>query len=71
MQILIFKTNIGSRPDFIPVKNFLNMNFNIYNCTIDLEDSDRVLRVVGENLNTNEVQEKVTMYGFSCEELPD
>ena len=71
MEILIFKTNIYSSTEFSPVKNLLSDNYDIQNCTVDLQDSDKVLRVVGEGLKVNEIKDRVNKYGFLCEELDD
>ncbi len=71
MDILIFKTNIYSSSEFSPVKNLLNNKYDIQNCTVDLEDSDKVLRVVGNGLKVNEIKDRVNNFGFLCEELDD
>ena len=71
MEILIFKTNIYSASEFNPVKNLLRNSYNVQNCTVDLQDSDKVLRVVGEGLKTNEIKDRVNKFGFLCEELND
>ncbi len=71
MEVLIFKTNIYSSSEFNPVKNLLSNTYEIQNCTIDLEDSDKVLRVVGEDLQVNEIRDRVSNFGFLCEELDD
>ena len=71
MEILIFKTNIYSSTEFSPVKNLLSDSYDIQNCTVDLEDSDKVLRIVGEDLKANEIRARVNKFGFLCEELDD
>ncbi len=69
MEILILKTNINSKSDFIPVKDFLRYFYDIKDCSIDLEDIDKVVRITGNNLDLNEVISRVNGLGFQCEEL--
>ncbi len=71
MDILIFKTNIYSPSEFSPLKNLLRETYDVQNCTVDLEDSDKVLRVVGNGLKVNEIKDRVNNFGFLCEELDD
>ncbi len=71
MDILILKTSINSKKDFASIDNFLNEQYDINECTIDLEDRDRVLRVIGDNLNMDEVISRVSNFGFECSELSD
>jgi hypothetical protein len=71
MDILIFKTNIGSDSDFSSVKDSLISSYKLNDCTIDLEDIDKVLRVIGNGINTEDVINKVGTLGFLCEELSD
>lgn len=71
MEIIILKTNINSREEFKLVKNDLKNSYRINECTIDLEDIDKVVRVIGENINTNEVVKGITRLGYNCEELPE
>ena len=55
MDILILKTNIYSKIDFIKVRQLLINSFTINECTVDLGDSDKVLRIVGNELNMEDV----------------
>ena len=71
MEILILKTDINSKNEFIIVENSLNQLYNLNECTIDLEDRDRVLRIIGKQLNLNDITTRVKTLGFSCEELID
>jgi hypothetical protein len=71
MDILILKTDINSKDGFLTVKNNLLDSYNLNDCTIDLEDEDKVLRVIGDNLNLYEVTSRIINLGFVCEELPD
>jgi hypothetical protein len=71
MDLLIFKTNINSKDDFLKVRSDLFKSYNINECTVDLEDSDKVLRIAGYNLIQNDITSHINSSGFYCEELQD
>lgn len=71
MDMLILRTSINSERDFRSINDFLSSRYNVNECTIDLEDRDKVLRVIGNNLDQDEVISKVNEFGFECSELPD
>ncbi len=71
MEILILKTNIKSKNEFLTVKDNLYSSYKLRECTIDLEDRDKVLRIIGNNLNMSDVTSQVNNLGFACEELLD
>ena len=71
MEILILRTNIKTKTDFSSIKTNLNNSYQIDECTIDLEDRDKVVRVIGENIIMEEVVNSISSLGFMCEELPD
>ncbi len=71
MDTLIFKTNINSDNDFRRVKTALSEKNQIEECTIDLYDADKVLRVLSDSLTINEVETKISEMGFYCKELED
>ncbi len=71
MEIAIMRTDINTREDFRRVRNRLLRIYSIRECTIDLEDIDKVVRVVGDEIKTGTVVNKIRSYGFLCEELPD
>lgn len=71
MDMLILKTNINSKYDFQRVECTLNNTFNINECTVDLDDIDKVLRITGRGLNIEDVVGKVKELGYSCEDLPN
>ena len=50
MEMLILKTDIKNRYDFRKVRNKLQGYYRINECTIDLEDRDKVVRVIGDNI---------------------
>ena len=71
MDILILRTSIDNKNDFRSIDNFLSSHYNVDECTIDLEDHDKVLRIIGSNLDRDEVITRVNEFGFECSELPD
>ncbi len=71
MEILILKTNINSKNDFTSVKDNLNDSYKINECTIDLDDQDKVVRVIGDGFKIDDVISKFSSLGYYCEELPD
>ena len=71
MAALIFRTNISSVEKFNEVKTALYKTPYINECTIDLEDVDKVLRVISEELSTEDVEKEVNRLGFFCKELED
>lgn len=71
MDMLILKTDISTKYDFRIVKNYLSRYYKINNCTIDLDDIDKVVRVIGENIETNDVVDRIKSFGHLCEELQD
>jgi len=71
MNILIFKTNINSAGEFNFVKTHLAKKRGVFECTIDLDDRDKILRVISEKLTVKQVERKVALLGFYCRELED
>ncbi len=71
MTALIFKTNINSVEKFNMVQHVLYRTPNIYECTIDLEDIDRVLRILADDLTTGDVEKEINNLGFFCKELEE
>lgn len=71
MNTLIFRTNINSRNEFLNVKAALRERFKIKESTIDLEDCDRVLRVITENNQPQVIADEIKRLDYFCEELED
>jgi len=68
MEVLILKTNIYSKMDFIKVRQLLINSFTINERTVDLGDRDKVLRIVGNELNMEDVISSVKNLGYYCED---
>jgi hypothetical protein len=67
-QILVFSTSIDSHETKQEVLNFLNAHERIHEASLDLEDSDKVLRVVTD-LCTDEIADLLLSQGHTCTEL--
>jgi hypothetical protein len=70
MDMLILKTNINTNFDFKYVRNSLNHSYKINECTVDLTDRDKVLRLIGEDLKMEDVINRINKLGYYCEDLP-
>jgi hypothetical protein len=68
-KIIVFKTNINTETDKLRVKDALGENTFIEDWSVDLEDVDKVLRVVSEHLTVAEITELINQSGFVCLEL--
>lgn len=71
MNTLIFKTNIKSDKDFSAVKRTLCEKKKIKDCTIDLDDADKVLRILTDSYTVAELENEIHNLGFYCKELDD
>ena len=71
MNVLIFKTNIESDNDFVEVKRALSEKNHFNECTIDLDDADKVLRILSDSFTVPEVENEVLNLGYYCKELED
>ena len=66
----IFRTNITTVQDRNNVINAISTQFMVNACSVDLEDCDKVLRVVSpQSLAEQTIIEFVTRLGFSCDIL--
>lgn len=72
-MIEIFKTNILRKDSKKQVIAAIKQQFPGVAATLDLEDTDRVLRVVGAwaPVSATEIIELVKKMGFECELLQD
>ncbi len=71
MNTLIFKTNIGSNEEFDEVKKELSKRNKPKECTIDLDDIDKVLRILSDSLSVPEIEKDVMSMGYYCKELEE
>lgn len=68
-SVLLFKTNIRSLYQQLRLKFLLDQFAQIERWCIDLEDQDRVLKVVSRNLLPEDIILPVRDLGFECAEL--
>jgi hypothetical protein len=68
-KIVVFKTNINTETDKLLVKDTLVENTLIEDRSVNLEDIDKVLRVVSKHLSETQIIELINQSGFVCHEL--
>jgi len=71
MEIAILKTDISSGEEFRRVRHRLKGFYKIKECTIDLEDIDKVVRVIGDKIESSDIIDRIKSFGYICEELQD
>jgi hypothetical protein len=67
-QVLVFKTNINSDEEAGRLSNFLSTKA-IRKWNVDLEDKDRILRIVTDILSPEDIIGFAKQNGLECEEL--
>jgi hypothetical protein len=65
-MISIFKTNVSTNHDLKKLKPYLNSLMEDLKWTIDLFDSDRILRVDSSMNKNREITSVVNSLGFVC-----
>ncbi|MCC6369485.1 MAG: hypothetical protein IT236_00625 [Bacteroidia bacterium] len=68
-HIHIFKTNINNDVEKQKISTLLNNNPLIEDWSVDCEDVDCVLRVVGSKLLVSDIIKIINQAGFFCVEL--
>jgi hypothetical protein len=68
-MISIFKTSVASADDLNKLRPYLNALMEDLRWTIDLFDSDRILRVKSSVNKNDEIISVVNRLGFECENL--
>ena len=71
MNVLVFKTNLGSTHLIEWIAPYFNSHPDISEWSVDTEDVDNVLRVVSFNIIEKDVIQLMLSKGFVCEALPD
>jgi hypothetical protein len=69
MQILVFKTNIVNNRHIKKIESCLNLHPYIQEWNVDLQDCDKVLRIVTEKIHPSEVEKIMFNGGYTCEEI--
>ena len=68
-NIFIFKTNIQTEFDKLRIKNVLDASQKVLKWNIDMDDPDRVLRIVSDSLRPEQIISLLDYVGFECSEL--
>lgn len=69
MDILIFKTDVTSKRKAGKVSTLLTTFPAIQQWNFDLEDCDKILRIVADGLSPRKVESALHGVGIGCEEL--
>lgn len=65
----VFKTNVNNKWDAKSLLEILAQRFPMCRCTFDLDDCDRILRVVGNCYSITNLVKVIMEVGFTCELL--
>jgi hypothetical protein len=68
-MIGIFRTNIVTQHDKKRVIGEIEANFSVMACSIDIEDCDRVLRIVSQQVMEDAIMTFVKRLGYHCDLL--
>ena len=69
-MVKIFKTNVTHVTDGnYLLENVLQLKYPHFKINFDLEDCDHILRIDGEDFDTNDLVVLMDANGFLCEEL--
>jgi copper chaperone len=71
MEIFVFKTNLKFKKHVRHLTPLLDELPGMIRWNVDLQDSDKVLRVVAREVSPVTVVNAVRTAGYRCEELPD
>ena len=66
-SILLFRTDIQQLSD--ELQSLLNAHHSVQRWSVDTEDVDRVLKIVGEDISSEQIVGSVQSLGHFCEEL--
>lgn len=69
MNVLIFSTNVAAPEQVTEVQPVLSAVPSIRDWNIDLEDCDKILRVVSNDLSPRYIETLLNNAGFNCTEL--
>lgn len=69
MDVLIFTTSVNKPEDVEQVQPILKSVQAIETWNFDLEDCDRILRVVSHDLPAQYIESLLNNAGYQCEEL--
>jgi hypothetical protein len=67
-NVMVFRTNITTKTEAKKLLSFINKK-EIIKWSIDLEDHDRVLRIVSDNFSSKKIVDLAKTKGLECAEL--
>lgn len=70
-NILVFQTKVANATDFSRLTEILDTSPAIQKWTLDQQDVDKVLRVISEELQPQDIIHLLNVNGLYCQELPD
>ena len=68
-MVEIFKTNVTEHSQAEKIIALLKMRFPYHSVNFDLHDCDKILRVKGDSVLINEIEDLVSTAGFYCSVL--
>ncbi len=68
-EIFIFKTDISAQEQLTYIGKLFQSNQFVQEWSVDLEDCDRILRIVVTDLSPGIVEELLATAGIRCEQL--
>jgi hypothetical protein len=69
MNVLIFSTNVAAPEQVTKVQPVLSAVSSIRDWNIDLDDCDKILRIVSNDLSPRYIETLMASAGFNCTEL--
>ena len=69
MEVLVFKTNLRFKKQINAVTPYINNMQGIARWNVDLDDSDKILRIESVDLSPRSVEATLKQAGYYCEEL--
>lgn len=72
MEILVFKTDLHSEQEVNRIMPHINKVQGVIRWNVDLQDCDKVLRVVShDGVSPRTIEQRLQRAGYHCTELPD
>jgi cell fate (sporulation/competence/biofilm development) regulator YmcA (YheA/YmcA/DUF963 family) len=70
-NILVFQTKVANSTEFSRLAEILDTSPEVQKWTLDQQDVDKVLRVISEELQPQDIVYLLNKNGLYCQELPD
>ena len=69
MEVLVFKTNLRFKKQINAVTPHINNLQGVARWNVDLDDTDKILRIESVDLSPRSVETTLQQAGYFCEEL--